>query len=383
MSEPFLTGLDVLAGRKRKLLRGLKVGLLSHQPAVCRHGEGAAEMLRSTLGAGLSALLGPEHGFFGTENAVEKTKSARHPLWKIPVYSLYGATRAPTGKMLAGLELLVIALRDIAARPYTYVSTLRLALESAARLELPVIVADMSPPPLPRAVDGPMPELGYESFVCLVPAPMAYGMTQAETALWLKKKLRLKLDLKLAPMRGWSRRADPRRGLTPWIPPSPGIRSWESGACYLSTVFAEALPAIDYGKGAGIPFQVAGAPGLDAALVKRELDALDLPGAVFHPHFYLDTSGAKCAGVRISVSNPAVFRPVLTGVAVLWALQRVMGFDALWNRPGARPEFFDKLYGSPAVRSALACGLHPSEIAAGWRAQNEDFRRERAECLLY
>jgi len=157
--------------------------------------------------------------------------------------------------MLDNLDAIVLDLQDLGARCYTFVSTLRYVLEAAASARKQVIVADR-PIPLPRVVDGPMLDERFSSFVGCVRAPLHYGMTPGETAAWLKHALALDLDLKVAPMKNYCRQS--RRGpdWPPWIPPSPGIRSWETGYCYLATVFGEALPAINIGRNSNLAFQV-------------------------------------------------------------------------------------------------------------------------------
>jgi len=313
-------------------------------------------------------------------------KTARHPVWSVPVYSLYGDTRRPTPAMLRRVDALVFDLQDLGARPYTYVATLRGVLEAAAAAGKPVVVADR-PVPLPEVVDGPLPEPGYESFVCPAPLPMHYGMTPGETALWMRDTLSIGVDLEVAPMRHYGR--NPRRacGWPPWIPPSPGIRCWEAGAVYTATVFCEALPALDNGRGTGLAFRVLGAPWLNPAALCEALSAAGLRGVHFHPHPFVAAgkryAGRLLNGVRLTVVNPVSFRPVTTALTILACLQRLYGRRRVWQGAGSRPEFFDRLFGGRGVREALLDGCDPAEIAAGARRGAARFRRQRRDVLLY
>ncbi|MGI6087225.1 MAG: exo-beta-N-acetylmuramidase NamZ domain-containing protein [Kiritimatiellia bacterium] len=380
----FRPGIDVLLGRRRRLLpSGARVGLVSHLAAVDRLGATTAERLWLCRDCRLAALFGPEHGFVGAAGAGDRVGHSRHPVWDVPVFSLYGASQRPAPAQLRGLDVLVFDLQDLGARPYTYVSTLRGVLEAAATAGLPVIVADR-PIPLPHTVDGPMPDGSCDSFVCAVPAPMAYCMTPGETALWLRNKLGLNSDVRVAPMSGYHRQPGRDVDWPPWLPPSPGIRSWETARCYLTTVFGEALPAVDTGRGTNLIFQVFGAPWMQSMPALEWLCRQRLPGVMFYAHPYQSAStGRLLDGIRIVVQNPRIFRPVTTSIAILECLQRLYGAARIWRAKGARPDFFDKLYGSSLPRIQLQQGGDWKTISAGWRVGLRRFNAERREFLLY
>lgn len=382
----FLPGIDVLLADHADWLKGRRVGLVSHAAALDKAGRHTAERLRAEPGVRLACLLGPEHGFFSRAAAGEACGSALHPDWGLPVFSLYGETRKPTAEMLAGLDVLVVDLQDLATRAYTYVSTLSLVLEAAAEAGKPVIVADR-PVPLPNTVDGPLPDGRHRSFVSLIDVPLAYGMTPGETALWLQRATGLAVDLRIAPLRAYHRDAARSTAWFPWVPPSPSIRSWECAMCFPATVAFEALGAVDHGRAGPLAFQVLGSAWMDGAAVCDRLGAEDLPGVRFHPHRYTPTAPAagagECLGVRLSVTDPDAFRPVLTGYAILRALEDLYGRRRVWPRSASRPDFFDKLMGTAAVRAALKARVAPAEVARGWNADSGGFRRQRSRCLLY
>ena len=221
----FHVGLDVLLDEQADLLKGKRIGLVSHMAALDGRGMGSAERVMGERGCRLTALLGPEHGFLGCAGAGETLGNRRHPVLRVPIYSLYGETRRPTAAMLRNVDVLLFDMQDIGTRCYTYVATLRHVMEAAAEFGKGVLVADR-PIPLPMVVDGPMPDAGLMSFVASIPAPMVYGMTPGETALWLRRRLGLDLDLHVAPMRGYRRENRRAPDWPPWVPPSPGIRSW-------------------------------------------------------------------------------------------------------------------------------------------------------------
>lgn len=383
MTRPrFRTGIETIGRR----LAGRRVGLLTHAAALTVPGASSVEALLAG-GARLAALFGPEHGFFAAGGGAGGAHTIRrHPVWGAPLRSLYGPARAPDPAAFRGLEALVIDLQDIGARCYTYLSTLRQCLEAAGRAGLPVVVADR-PIPLPVTPDGPTLDPAFESFVGALRLPMATAMTPAEAAFWIRADLGLDTPLTALPMRGWARAA--RRGpdWPPWAPPSPAIRSWESAACFLTTVFTEALPAVRCSRTEALPFQLVGAPWLKTGPMLDELRAARLPGAAFHPHPYVTATepgaGRLLPAIRIVATDPLRFRPVLVSVAILAALQRHHGRRRLWNGPGVRPGWFDKLYGTDQVRLALLDGESPAAIAARWKPGLARFRNSRARVRLY
>lgn len=382
MYARFLPGIDILVDSKRKWLKGRRIGLVSHPAAISSQGAPALHVLLNA-GARLTALFGPEHGFFGTETAGEPVKNKIHPQLGIPVYSLYGKYRRPTPAMLGNIDTIVFDLQDLGARPYTYVSTLRYVLEAAAQEKKEVIVADR-PIPLPRIVDGPMLDDKFSTFVGDVPAPMHYGMTPGETAPWLKHVLALDLDLKIVKMRGYFRQSTRGENWPPWIPPSPGIRSWETGYCYLATVFAEALPAINIGRNSNLAFQVFSAPDIKGHVLCKHLNRQHLPGVVFYPHQYKINDDNKIfEGARIAVGNPDAFHPVAAGVAIISTIQKIGGLEQLWRHTGTRADFFDKLYGTDKVRLALQAGETAETIIRDWQGATRAFGPIRKSFLLY
>ena len=382
----FILGVDTLIDRQAGWLSDQRVGLVSHAAAVDEKGVTSATKLHNVLGAQLTALFGPEHGFAGQVAAGELTNHERHADWGIPIYSLYGETRKPTSAMLDSVDTLIVDFQDLGARPYTYVSTLRLVLEAAAAADKTVIIADR-PVPLPRGMDGPMMDPAFETFVGFIPSPMQYGMTPGETASWLAHELNLEMDLRIAPMHGYRREVERQPTWPPWVPPSPRIRSWESACLFTCMVFGEALPALDYGSGTEHSFLFLGAPWLDARQLAVRLDELMLPGISLQPERYRAVTGTYAGteldGLRLAITDYAIFRPVSTAVTMLAEIQDLHGKSQVWDAPGTRPEWFDKLFGTDTVRLGLQSGAPASDIIDSWQPGLNAFAAQRRPHLLY
>jgi len=381
----FLTGIEVLLEDRLALVEGRRVGLVTHPAALTASGRWSADSLWHHPDVNLACLLGPEHGVYGNAGAGEPVSTTTHPDWNIPVYSLYGDARKPTQEMLDTIDVLIVDLQDLGVRCYTYVSTLFLVMEAAAEAGKRVIVADR-PIPLPNVFDGPMPDPSLQSFVAQVPLPLVYGMTQGETAMYLNQQSDWELDLHVLEMRGYTSGPFRRADWPPWVPPSTGIRSWESAWCYPATVFCEAVPSLDCDRGGILPFQVLGATWMNGRDVVASLAEKELPGVTFFPHAYIPTGRRMeeiLVGVRFVVTDPGAFRPVTTGITILETLQQIYGPEPLWNADGVRPDFFDKLCGTTSVRRGLQGGATAHTLACGWREAMRPFVEARSNCRLY
>lgn len=385
-NTPFKSGMDVLLEQHPHWLTGQRIGLVSHRAAVDAHGILSADKLHDLPGMTLSALFGPEHGFKGLVAAGDLTQDETHPAWKIPIYSLYGKNRKPTREMLQGIDLLVVEFQDLGARPYTYVSTLALVLEAASENHIPVIVADR-PIPLPFSADGPVTDPRFTSFVAALPLPMQYGMTPAETALWIKHQILPDLDLRIAPMTGYNGEGERQGSWPPWVPPSPRIKSWESATLFIATVFGEALPALDYGSGTELAFQLIGAPWVERDRLIGELSESGLAGIRFIPVDYQAQSGlyqgTLISGLRLVVTDHTTFRPLATCVTLLASLIKLHGAAPLWTATGTRPGWFDSLFGTDQVRQELQAGASAAAIIAQWQPALAEYKHRRSPGLLY
>jgi len=162
--------------------------------------------------------------------------------------------------------------------------------------------------------------------------------------------------------------------------------SWESAMCFPSTVFCEALGAIDCGRATNRPFQLVGAKWTRGEEVCDALLSKGLPGVKFNPHRYAPhpaEPNRQLDGISISVTAPHTFRPILTSVSIIETLRELYGEEQVWEPNATRKEWFDKLYGTNSVRLALSYGEDAQSISVRWKGSLEAFDRERRQCLLY
>lgn len=384
------TGLDIIAAGGGAALSGLRTGLLANQASVSSSLEHAVDILRRR-GADLACLFGPQHGPGGTTQAnMIEWEGYLDPRLGIPVHSLYGATRSPTGEMLAGLDALVIDLPDVGARPYTYLWTALLAMRACSAARIRVVVLDRPNPIGGEAVEGPLLGEGFESFVGLRPLAMRHGMTIAEILSMLRDEEQLDVPFEIVPLEGWRRTLSWDGTGLPWVPPSPNIPTPGTTILYPGMVLLEGTN-LSEGRGTTNPFELLGAPWIEPRSFAGALARCGVEGAVFRPAVFRPTfdkyAGDECGGVQVHVIDRRVFRPVLCGVSAILAAARLCPDRFEWAAPpyeyeAVRPPI-DILYGGTGLREAAAAGTDPAALAASWERGERDFLLRRRPFLLY
>lgn len=371
------TGLDVLAAEGFAPLRGLRVGLITNHTGRDSHGRRAVEMLEAAPAVKLVALFSPEHGFNGDREG--EVSSGAEPASGLPLYSLYGETRRPSGRMLEGLDALVFDIQDAGARFYTYITTLAYAMEAAAKHGMPIYVLDRPNPIAGIAVQGPMLDAGHTSFTAYYPMPVRHGMTVGELARFFNIEAGIGAKLHVIPMRGYTRDEwYDDTGLT-WVAPSPNLRTLTEAVLYPGVAMVEGAN-VSVGRGTDTPFELLGAPWIDASELSRYLAARAVPGVQFAPAEFTPASdrfrGQPCHGVRITVTDRDTLDSPALGVELASALQRLYPDDFRLDQTLGN-------IGSRAVVAAIRAGDDPSSIVAVWQADLDEFRARRTRYLLY
>jgi len=375
------TGGEILIEHHLDELTGKKVGLVMNQTARI-DGTHMLDTLVS-LGIDVTAILAPEHGFRGE---VERGKSVQNEVDEstgVPIYSLYGETRKPTGEMLKNVDLLLFEIQDVGARFYTFNVTMGRVLESAAEHGVEVWVLDRPNPAGGEYVAGWVLEDPFKSFVGAYPVPVAHGMTLGELAKMIVGEQWIDFEsppqLRVFPMENWKRSMKwPDTGL-PWLAPSSNLPTFEHAFLYLGTVFFEGTN-ISEGRGTPDPFLNIGSPQTaipDTALqrLRNAYPALEIerttfvprsmPGKALHPKY----EGEKCTGVNISVNSYHNLDPVR------------FGYDLLTTVMNATPDgrYIDFIENLSGVGLDKDTGTLPSS----WEEEVQSFREKRRKYLIY
>ena len=385
----------------RAPLKGRRVALLAHPASVTRDLTHALDALAALPDVRLAAAFGPQHGLRGDkqDNMVE-SPDFNDPALGIPVFSLYGEVRRPTGQMMSTCDVILFDLQDLGCRIYTFITTLRYVLEAAAAHGKAVWVLDR-PNPVGRPVEGLSLRAGWESFVGAGPLPMRHGLTLGELGHWFIDRLKLDVEYRVIPMTGWQADGAPGHGwpmARTWVNPSPNAPNLWMARAYAGTVMLEGT-TLSEGRGTTRPLELFGSPDIDTTRLLADMRLLApdwlagcaLRACWFEPTFHKH-AGQLCAGVQIHTEDAthydhAAFRP--------WRLQ-ALAFKALRLQAPDYPLWRDFPYeyetrlaidiinGGPLLREWVDdAAATPAELDALARADEQAWIEAREPFLVY
>jgi len=385
-----ITGLEQIVKNFPQQLKNKRVGLLCHAASITSEYIHAIDCFKS-LPCTLSALFGPQHGMFGqTQDNMVEWEGFVHSTLKIPVYSLYGKQRKPNSEMLSHIDVLVVDLQDVGARPYTYIWTIKLCMKACMEQGLPLWILDRPNPIGAIPFDGPMLSEKYFSFVGGAPIPLCHRLTLGEIAGLLRRLYFPPLELEVAWMKGWKRDSLFHETGLPWVLPSPNMPTLDTAIVYPGMVLLEATD-LSEGRGTTRPFEIVGAPYAKIDKTINILNSLNPPGCVFREHGFIPTfqkwQGKYCNGLQVHVTKPRAFLPVYTTAALLAAIIETSSSDFHFKDPPYEYEKikmpFDILAGSNELRTFLENKEPISQLRETWKRSQAQFESEFAQIAHY
>jgi uncharacterized protein YbbC (DUF1343 family) len=398
-----LFGIDRLLAdpELRKPLDGKRVALLAHPASVTRDLTHSLDALAACPGIRLSAAFGPQHGLKGDkQDNMMETPDTVDPRLGIPVFSLYGEVRRPTGQMMSTFDVILVDLQDLGCRIYTFVTTLLYMLEAAAEHNKAVWVLDR-PNPAGRPVEGTLLQPGWESFVGAGPMVMRHGLTLGEMGHWFIRHFNLDVDYRVIEMEGWKPNAASGFGWPEdriWINPSPNAANLNMARAYAGTVMLEGT-TLSEGRGTTRPLEMFGAPDIDALAVMQEMERLapdwlagcKLREIGFEPTFHKH-AGQLCNGVHIHAEggfyDHAAFKPWRLQALAFKAIRNLQPDYDLW-RDFPYEYVFDQLAidvinGGPALREWVDdLKALPGDLDAFAAADETSWSTETGDPKLY
>jgi uncharacterized protein YbbC (DUF1343 family) len=370
------TGIDVLRAESFERLKGARVGLVTNASARARDGTTTLEAMRAAPGVTLAAIFSPEHGLDAVAEGAIKDGAYRG----VPVYSLYGARRGPSGPLLDGLDALVFDLQDAGVRFYTYASTMKLAMRAAAAQKVRFVVLDRPNPLGGREIAGPVlePARAGGSFVNHHALPVRHGMTMGELAQLFVADERLDLRLEIVRMQGWRRRDYFDHTGLAWFSPSPNLRSVDEVVLYPALGLLEGTN-VSVGRGTDTPFEVLGAPFIDGVALARSVTARGVPGLVVEAATFTPTAsvhqGKSCGGLRLRVVDRARFEPLRAAVTLALALHELY--------PAWEVDHVERMLQWAPALEAIKAQRGVDEVLATWAGPLAAFAEKRSRFLLY
>ncbi|MBA3878564.1 MAG: DUF1343 domain-containing protein [Sphingobium sp.] len=384
----------------RKPLEGKRVALLAHPASVTADLTHSLDALVA-CGLNVSAMFGPQHGVRGDlQDNMMESPDFTDPRYNIPVFSLYGEVRRPTGQSMGAFDVMLVDLQDLGTRIYTFITTLLYVLEAAAQHGKAVWVLDR-PNPAGRPVEGLTLLPGWESFVGAGPMPMRHGLTLGEIGHWFVDHYQLDVDYRVIEMEGWAPDAAPGFGWPAdrvWINPSPNAPNVNMARAYPGTVMLEGT-TLSEGRGTTRPLEIFGAPDLDAAALIAEMQRLApewLAGCAlrniwFQPTFHKHV-GQLCNGVHIHAEGPrydhAAFRPWRVQALAFKAIRSLRPDYDLWRDFPYEYEFgklaIDVINGGSGLRAWVDdASATPADLDAPTQPDEAAWAQARRPFLRY
>jgi len=383
------TGLEVLLEDYLYKIYDKNIALVTNHSGIDKSGDSNVSRFLTLDSLKLVKIFTPEHGFTGMFPDGEYIDYTPFLSKLPPIISLYGKTRKPTQEMLTNVDIVIYDIQDVGARFYTYISTLGLVLEAAGEANIPVIILDR-PNPIGDKVEGPILDIIFKSFVGQYPIPIQYGMTIGELAKMItgEKMISTTPQLTVIPMENYIRNLYFDETKLLWTNPSPNITDLETAIIYPGFCLFEATN-VSEGRGTYSPFKHIGAPWINADSLTNLLKTQNLPGVKFEPIQYTPISiptmskypkyeNQNCNGINISVTNRDIFNSILTGVTVLWAINKLYPDSFVINKNS-----MGRLLGYDNPYKQLQEGKTPSEIVNSYQNELNNFKQIRNKYLIY
>jgi uncharacterized protein YbbC (DUF1343 family)/CubicO group peptidase (beta-lactamase class C family) len=378
-------GIDVLEAHNFDVLQSAagkrRVGVLTNQTGVDSQGRRTIDVLAHAPGVSLDAIFSPEHGVTGTLDTTV-VGNTRDSGTGIPVYSVYGGTdaaRRPSLEILKKLDAVVVDIQDAGTYFYTYETTLGYFLEAAAQAGIEIVVLDRPNPITGSFVQGPITDVGRQSFVNYDHLPVRHGMTMGELAKMFNVEHNINAHLEVVPMNGWMRGDWYDSTGLPWINPSPNLRSLTENTLYPGVGLVEGTN-ISVGRGTDTPFEVLGAPWIKSRELADYLNARSISGVRFVPITFTPASSTyanqKCEGINIILTDRNAFDSPELGIELASALHKLYAQQFNLGR-------MTDLLLNQSVYDAISDGEDPRRISEDWREALEQFQQQRQKYLIY
>lgn len=365
------------------VFQGKRIGLITSPTGLNHSFEPTIQILHENYN--LVALFSPEHGVRGDLAAGAMVETYLDPFTGVPVHSLYRKdSKRLTSEMLNEVDMVIYDIQDVGTRYYTFIYTMLYALEDCARAGKEFMVLDRINPLDGITVEGNVLKEGYQSFVGNYPLAVRYGLTAGEIARMANEQMNWNGELHIVTCEGWERGMLFTDTGRPWIMPSMGLPRFESALLYPGTCLFEGMN-LSEGRGTTAPFEIIGAPFIEAEKLAVEMNGKHLSGVMFRPVYFKPTfskfQGELCQGVQLHITDSRALKPLEVGVNLMYTIKR--NYDQFSFLPpikeGSRP-FIDLLGGDCMYRDEQ---VDVPKLLEQFREESQEFARMKQEFHLY
>ena len=382
------TGIEVLRERNFDVLQGKRVGLCTNPTGVDRNLVSTIDILWEADNVNLVALYGPEHGVRGNIYAGDHVDNDVDARTGLKMYSLYGKTSKPTQEMMDEIDVMVYDIQDIGCRSYTYISTMGNLMEACQQYGKELVILDRPNPLGGNKIEGCLVEDGFVSFVSRFAIPYLYGQTPGELALYLNAQAEHPCKLPVVEMQGWTRDMTWDETGLEWIVASPHVPHGRTAIYYPVTGIFGEFYYINIGVGYTMPFEVMGAPWVNADSLAQALNALKLPGVVFrglhYKPYYSVFKGENIQGVQVHIVD---YEKAALSEIQFYVVQEMMRLwpEQDWFKLCDQKRFgmFNKVCGTDQIKELFGKRYRWEDAKAYWDKDVEKYRKESSKYYLY
>ena len=382
-------GIEMLRERNFDILQGKRVGLCTNPTGVDRNLVSTIDILHDAKNVNLVALYGPEHGVRGNVYAGDHVDNEVDVRTGLKMYSLYGKTAHPTQEMMDEIDVMVYDIQDIGCRSYTYISTMGNLMEACQKYGKELVILDRPNPLGGKKIEGCLVEDGFYSFVSRFAIPYIYGQTPGELALYLNAKAEKPCKLTVVEMEGWTRDMTWEDTGLEWIVASPHVPHGRTAIYYPVTGIFGEFYYINIGVGYTMPFEVMGAPWVNADSLASALNALELPGVAFrglhYKPYYSVFKGENIQGVQIHITDYEKVALSEIQFYVVQEMMRLWGDKHDWFAECDQKRFsmFNKVCGTDQIKDLFGKRYRWEDAKAYWDKDVEKYREESSKYYLY
>ncbi|RPF51098.1 exo-beta-N-acetylmuramidase NamZ family protein [Aquisalibacillus elongatus] len=381
-AKQFELGVEQLLEDEKDIIEGKDVGLITNPTGVDSELNSIVDTLHNDPDVNLTALYGPEHGVRGSAQAGEYVEYYIDEKTGLPVYSLYGETRKPTPEMLEDVDVLLFDIQDVGTRFYTYIYTMANAMEAAQENDVEFVVLDRPNPINGQDVAGPVLDDEFSSFVGEYEIPLRHGMTVGELAKLFNNEFDINADLTVVEMDSWKRYMYYDDTNLDFVAPSPNMPTTDTTVVYPGAALIEGTN-VSEGRGTTKPFELIGAPFIDADELATHLNEQELPGVTFRAASFTPTfskhAGNLSHGIEIHVTDQTAYKSIETGLHIVKAIHDLYPEDFSFRSDG----FFNNLIGNDWVQEAIENGESVDAIIEQWQDDLDEFKEVREQYLIY
>ncbi|EOQ87695.1 PF07075 family protein [Leptospira yanagawae serovar Saopaulo str. Sao Paulo = ATCC 700523] len=266
----------------------------------------------------LKTIFLPEHGLFAELQDQVSGDELSYLFGNMQIVNLYGkeeSSLVPPRDSLKNIDLVIIDIKDVGSRYYTFLTTAYYILEELSKLKketgkAPIFLVIDSPNPIGTKVEGSPLDETYQSFVGVKSVLHRHGLTPGGLLSYYNETFSLHVDVVVVPVGVFHPKHIPS---FLWVPPSPNIPTQNTCFVYPGMCLLEGTN-LSEGRGTTKPFETFGAPyllgkskvELDKRMSNHQKGKFQLRNLRFLPTFHKHV-GVICEGYQLMVTKPKQF----------------------------------------------------------------------------